>query len=76
MDYGALGYFIIEMRGVGRTFLFEGYKFIDYVNELERKSIPVKDMEEIGLELDNDLKDLKSFIKLLTNIYKQFIIKL
>ena len=62
MDYGALGYFIIEMRGVERTFLFEGYKFIEYVNELQRKSIPVKDMEEIGLELDNDLKDLKSFI--------------
>lgn len=70
MEYGALGYFIIEMRGVERTFLFEGYKFIEYVNELERKSIPVKDMEEIGMELDNDLKDLKSFIKLLTNIYK------
>ena len=55
------------MRGVERTFLFEGYKFIEYVNELERKSIPVKDMEEIGIELDNELKDLKSFIKLLTN---------
>lgn len=70
MDYGALGYFIIEMRGVGRTFLFEGYKFIEYVNELERKSIPVKDMEEIGMELNSDLKDLKDFIKLLTNRYK------
>ena len=67
MDYGALGYFIIEMRGVGRTFLFEGYKFIEYVAGLERKSIPVKDREEIGIELDNELKDLKSFIKLLTN---------
>ena len=67
MDYGALGYFIIEMRGVERTFLFEGYKFIEYVNELQRKSIPVKDMEEIGMELDNDLKGLKEFIKLLTN---------
>ena len=67
MDYGALGYFIIEMRGVERTFLFEGYKFIEYVNELQRKSIPVKDMEEIGMEFDNDLKDLKKFIKLLTN---------
>ena len=54
MDYGAYGYFIIEMRGIGRTFLFEGYKFIEYVNELERKSIPVKDMEEIGMELDNN----------------------
>ena len=67
MDYGALGYFIIEMRGVERTFLFEGYKFIEYVNELQRKSIPVKDMEEIGMELDNDLKKIKKFIKLLTN---------
>lgn len=67
MDYGSLGYIIIQMRGVERTFLFEGYKFIEYVNKLERKSIPVKDMEEIGLELDNDLKDLKHFIKLLTN---------
>ena len=67
MDYGALGYFIIEMRGVERTFLFEGYKFIEYVAGLERKSIPVKDMEEIGMELDNDLKGLKEFIKLLTN---------
>ena len=70
MDYGSLGYTVIEMRGVGRTFLFEGYKFIEYVAGLERKSIPVKDMEEIGIELDNELKDLKSFIKLLTNIYK------
>ena len=70
MDYGALGYFIIEMRGVERTFLFEGYKFIEYINELERKSIPVKDMEEIGMELNSDLKDLKDFIKLLTNRYK------
>ncbi|MCI7208396.1 MAG: Holliday junction resolvase RecU [Clostridium sp.] len=67
MDYGALGYFIIEMRGVERTFLFEGYKFIEYVNGLERKSIPVKDMEEIGIELDNDLKGLKNIINLLTN---------
>ena len=70
MDYGALGYFIIEMRGIGRTFLFEGYKFIEYVNELERKSIPVKDMEEIGMELDNDLKGLKNIIKSFTNRYK------
>ena len=70
MDYGALGYFIIEMRGIGRTFLFEGYKFIEYVNELERKSIPVKDMEEIGKELDNDLKGLKNIIKSFTNRYK------
>ena len=67
MDYGAFGYFIIEMRGIGRTFLFEGYKFIEYVAGLERKSIPVKDMEEVGMELDNDLKGLKEFIKLLTN---------
>lgn len=67
MDYGALGYFIIEMRGVERTFLFEGYKFIEYVNGLQRKSIPVKDMEEIGMELDNDLKGLKNIINLLTN---------
>ena len=67
MDYGALGYFIIEMRGVERTFLFEGYKFIEYVNELQRKSIPVKDMEEVGMELDNDLKGLKNIIKSLTN---------
>ena len=67
MDYGALGYFIIEMRGVERTFLFEGYKFIEYVNELQRKSIPVKDMEEVGMELDNNLKGLKEFINLLTN---------
>ena len=70
MDYGALGYFIIEMRGIGRTFLFEGYKFIEYVNELQRKSIPVKDMEEVGMELDNDLKDLKNIIKSFTNRYK------
>lgn len=70
MDYGALGYFIIEMRGVERTFLFEGYKFIEYVNELQRKSIPVKDMEEIGMELDNGLKGLKNIINLLTNRYK------
>ena len=67
MDYGALGYFIIEMRGVERTFLFEGYKFIKYVNELQRKSIPVKDMEEVGMELDNELKGLKNIINLLTN---------
>ena len=67
MDYGALGYFIIEMRGVERTFLFEGYKFIEYVNELQRKSIPVKDMEEVGMELDNELKGLKNIINLLTN---------
>ena len=67
MDYGALGYFIIEMRGVERTFLFEGYKFIEYVNELQRKSIPVKDMEEVGMELDNELKSLKNIINLLTN---------
>lgn len=70
MDYGSLGYFIIEMRGVGRTFLFEGHKFIEYIKGLERKSIPIKDMEEMGMELDNELKDLKSFIKLLTNDYK------
>ena len=50
MNYGALGYFIIEMRGVERTFLFEGYKFIEYVAGLEKNSIPVKDMEEIGIE--------------------------
>ena len=67
MDYGALGYFIIEMRGIGRTFLFEGYKFIEYVAGLERKSIPVKDMEEVGMELDNELKGLKNIINLLTN---------
>ena len=67
MDYGSFGFFIIEMRGIERTFLFEGYKFIEYINELERKSIPVKDMEKYALELDYKLEDLKTFIKSLTN---------
>ena len=67
MDYGSLGYTVIEMRELKRVFLFQGYKFIEYINESQRKSIPLKDMERIGLDIDYELEDLKTFLKALTN---------
>ena len=67
LDYGAMGYVIIQMRELDKIFLIEGYKFLETVKGLNRKSIPIELLEEIGIEIGEDLQGLKTFIKALTN---------
>ena len=67
LEYGAMGYVVIEMRELNKTFLIEGNKFLETVKGLNRKSIPIELLEEIGIEVGEDLQGLKTFIKALTN---------
>lgn len=67
LDYGAMGYVAIQMRELNKTFLIEGYKFLETVNGLNRKSIPIELLEEIGIEVGKDLQGLKTFIKVLAS---------
>ena len=70
LEYGAMGYVVIEMRELSKTFLIEGNKFLETVKGLNRKSIPIELLEEIGMEAGEDLQGLKTFIKALTNYNK------
>lgn len=67
LDYGAMGYVVIQMRELDKIFLIEGNKFLETVKGLNRKSIPIDLLEEIGIEVGEDLQGLKTFIKALTN---------
>ena len=66
-SYSIIGYIIIEMRELKRVFLFDGITFIEFMKHCGKKSINIKEMEEIGIEIDYDLQQIKNHIKSLTN---------
>lgn len=67
LEHGGISFLIIRFTTIGKTFLIFTKDFISYINNNDRKSIPLTYIEEKGYLLKDGYNPIIDYIKILDN---------
>ena len=69
INNGGIGFLIVRFSKLYKDFILMGEDFINYINNNDRKSIPIEYFEEKGYILDNGYIPRIDYIKIIDSIY-------
>ena len=64
-DHGGISFLIIRFTSLDKTFLLTTDAFLNYINNNDRKSIPIKYIEENGYIINNGYNPIVDYIKII-----------
>ena len=73
IDHGGISFLIIRFTCLDKTFLIFAKDFIDYINNNDRKSIPLAYIEEKGYLIKDGYNPIIDYIKVIDNYIKENI---
>lgn len=73
IDHGGISFLIIRFTCLDKTFLIFAKDFIDYINNNDRKSIPLAYIEEKGYLIKDGYNPIIDYIKVINNYIKENI---
>ena len=69
INNGGIGFLIVRFNKLYKDFLLLGKDFIDYIDNNDRKSIPLEYFEEKGYILENSYMPRIDYLKIIKTIY-------
>lgn len=72
LKHGGICFLIIKINSL--YFLLQGEKFIDFIKNNERKSIPYNYIEEVGFKITEKYNPPIDYLKIINNIYFKEVI--
>ena len=64
-DHGGISFLIIRFTSLDKTYLLTTDAFLNYINNNDRKSIPIKYIEENGYIINNGYNPIVDYIKII-----------